>query len=190
MISIEECDVKFSNIATDLTCLTMAQQEVKEENQDNAEKLEYPEPIVIKPGAKHTATILWLHGLAGSGRDWLDSMQQVSANLPYIKFILPTAPKRSIACNGGAVLNAWYHCENLQLVDINEYGENSGKLDSAKFIDSLIEHEISANGISPDRILLGGHSMGGAQSIYSGLLCIDKLRPLSVSPDICSMKSQ
>ena len=79
--------------------------------------------------------------------------------MPFIKFILPTAPKRSITCNGGAVMNGWYDIESLQQRDLSEY---DGKLDSAEYIHSLIEHEISENKIPAKRVLLGGFS----QSVY------------------------
>lgn len=129
-------------------------QEAKEDSEAQI-KLMYPKPEVIEPTAKHTATILWLHGLGDTGKGWLSTMQQISKQFPFVKFILPTAPKRSITCNGGHVMPGWYDIEDLQQRELNTY---DGKHESAEYIHSLIEQEITGNKIPSNRLLLGGFS--------------------------------
>lgn len=79
--------------------------------------------------------------------------------MPFVKFVLPTASKHSITHMDGYVLNAWYHSGILSQGDLDEYG---GTMESAEYIRSLIEHEISENKIPAKRVLLGGFS----QSVY------------------------
>ena len=129
------------------------------------EKLVYPEPIVIKPSVKHTATILWLHGLGDSGKGWEAEMVKLGMLAPWIKFILPTAPRRSITCNGGAVMNGWYDIESLQNRDKNEY---EGKQASVDYICGLIQSETKA--VPSERIMVCGFSQGGAMSLYTASL--------------------
>merc|ERR1719295_1507430 len=84
---------------------------------------------------------------------------------PWIKFILPTAPRRSITCNGGAVMNGWYDIESLQNRDKNEY---EGKQASVDYIRGLIQSETKA--VPSERIMVCGFSQGGAMSLYTALL--------------------
>eukprot|EP01083_Nonionella_stella_P032290 88376_1 len=131
-------------------------------------KLVYPKPIVIDASEKHTATVIWMHGLGDTGKGWYSYMLSFSKSLPYIKFILPTAPKRPITCSNGYVMNGWYDIASLQNRQLNTY---DGKDDSMQYIHSLIDIEINTSKISSHRIVIGGFSQGAALSVYSGLLC-------------------
>ena len=91
-------------------------------------------------------------------------MQKLSKSLPYIKFVLPTASKRAITCNNGAVMNGWYDIISTQNRESNDY---KGKEYSAQYIESLIQNEINNSEIKPSRIIIGGFSQGGAMSIGS-----------------------
>ena len=142
----------------------------KKEAADVASK--YPEPIIIEPKDKHTATVIWIHGLGDTGNGWHQEMLSLSKTLPYIKWILPTATKRAITCNNGAIMPGWYDIESTQNREINKY---KGKDESMKYIHQLINNEIKVSKIKSDRIIIGGFSQGGAMSVYSGLLCENKI---------------
>eukprot|EP00798_Chlamydomonas_sp_ICE-L_P000528 gene528-1941_t len=82
--------------------------------------IKYPEPIVLAATTKHTASIIWLHGLGDTGHGWADIGEDFQADLPHIKFIFPTAPTMpnplngleclqiSVTRNMGALMPAWY----------------------------------------------------------------------------------
>ena len=116
------------------------------------EELMYPEPVVLEATSKHTGTIIWLHGLGDTANGWLTTMQKISKRFPFVKFILPTAPERSITCNGGHVMTGWFDCEDTQERERNTY---DGKHESTEYIHSLIEQEVAGNMIPSKRVLLG-----------------------------------
>lgn len=60
---------------------------------------------------------------------------------------------------------AWYDILGLSF-DASE--DDKGIKEAAKYVHSLIDAEI-ADGISSNRIVLGGFSMGAALAIYAGL---------------------
>lgn len=51
-------------------------------------------PMVFKPSGRHTATVIFIHGLGDSGQGWADAVQlwQRRNRLHEVKFILPHAP--------------------------------------------------------------------------------------------------
>lgn len=57
---------------------------------------------------KHSATIVFCHGLGDSGEGFADVAESFSRTMPWCKFILPTASTRPVTLNGGASMNAWY----------------------------------------------------------------------------------
>jgi lysophospholipase-1 len=52
-------------------------------------------PIVIGPVGKHTATVIFCHGLGDSGNGWTDTVHlwMRKQRLNEVKFILPHAPQ-------------------------------------------------------------------------------------------------
>lgn len=51
-------------------------------------------PMVFTPSGRHTATVIFIHGLGDSGHGWADAVQhwQGKNKLNEVKFILPHAP--------------------------------------------------------------------------------------------------
>jgi lysophospholipase-2 len=47
--------------------------------------------VIIDATEKHTATVIWLHGLGDSGIGWLFLTEELGPRFPYIKWILPNA---------------------------------------------------------------------------------------------------
>lgn len=118
------------------------------------------------PGSPHTATVLLLHGLGGTGLDLKDAVEDaLGPRLPWVKFVLPTAETKAVTLNMGAPLPAWY--------DVVGSGgrtvENCPGIEEARaLINCLLEVEHSA-GIPPHRCVVAGFSQGGALSLYSAL---------------------
>ncbi|OCH89463.1 Phospholipase/carboxylesterase [Obba rivulosa] len=134
--------------------------------------------ISVEPLQKHTATIIFVHGLGDSGYGWrpVAEMLKTEPGLQHIKWILPHAPALSVTVNGGMEMPAWY--------DIVKFGpggtdDESGMLRSRQRLDELIAAQIEA-GIPADRIVLGGFSQGGTISLLTGLTIERKLRGVVV----------
>lgn len=55
-------------------------------------QLQYPVPVVFNATETQTATIIMLHGLGESSERWEDWGAEYGRDLPYVKWIFPTAP--------------------------------------------------------------------------------------------------
>lgn len=62
--------------------------------------------FVAQPRKKHTATVIFVHGLGDTGEGWCDSMDDLQ--LPHVKFICPNAPRQKVTLNGGQRMPSWY----------------------------------------------------------------------------------
>eukprot|EP00276_Gloeochaete_wittrockiana_P010990 CAMPEP_0184656196 /NCGR_PEP_ID=MMETSP0308-20130426/15947_1 /TAXON_ID=38269 /ORGANISM="Gloeochaete witrockiana, Strain SAG 46.84" /LENGTH=222 /DNA_ID=CAMNT_0027093197 /DNA_START=143 /DNA_END=811 /DNA_ORIENTATION=- len=125
-----------------------------------------PSDIVVKPKQKHTATVIFLHGLGDTGHGWADVAPDFQAAVPYCKFIFPTAQVRPVTLNGGMPMPAWF--DILGLSDSSQEDEK-GIEEAGHRISSMIEAEVKA-GVPANRIVVGGFSQGGVISLYTALM--------------------
>ncbi|KAG0002969.1 hypothetical protein BGZ79_001966 [Entomortierella chlamydospora] len=121
-----------------------------------------PKTIVLEPSAKHTATIIILHGLGDTGAGW-----QLRSSLPHVKFVFPTAELRPITVNKGALSTAWYDILPFNRINPNE--DEEGLLQAQELVAQIIRKEVEENKTPANRIILGGFSQGSALSILTGL---------------------
>ncbi|KAF5357254.1 hypothetical protein D9756_006661 [Leucocoprinus leucothites] len=134
--------------------------------------------LVVPAIAKHTASVIFIHGLGDTGFGWKPVMDMYRADpeLRHVKWILPHAPTQSVTANMGIEMPSWF--------DIYSFGFDSeedkdGMLKSKGLINKLVEDEIT-DGIEPSRIFLGGFSQGGAMTLLTGLTSEYKLAGLAV----------
>lgn len=90
-------------------------------------------------------------------------MQQIRP--AYMKVICPTAPTMPVTLNAGFRMPSWF---DLKTLDMYGPEDADGILAATKNVQQLIQTEISA-GISPNRIIVGGFSQGGALALHAGL---------------------
>jgi phospholipase/carboxylesterase len=123
--------------------------------------------LILPAHGQHTASILFLHGLAQDSSDWIDfAADNFSPALPGTKFIFPTAPTKVVTMSRGVRMPAWYDITSTARPGAMDTFE--GLEESREHINELIEQELAA-GISPSRIILAGFSEGGAMALYAGL---------------------
>ncbi|XP_003699191.1 acyl-protein thioesterase 1 [Megachile rotundata] len=120
-------------------------------------------PVVIAATARHTATLIFFHGLGDTGHGWASSMGAVRS--PHIKVICPTAPIMPVTLNAGFRMPSWF---DLRSLEPSGPEDEEGIRRAAEMVHSLIAQEVAA-GIPTKRIFLGGFSQGGALAIYSAL---------------------
>ncbi|XP_012260302.2 acyl-protein thioesterase 2 [Athalia rosae] len=120
-------------------------------------------PVVIAATARHTATLIFFHGLGDTGHGWASSMGAVRA--PHVKVICPTAPTMPVTLNGGFRMPSWF---DLRSLDPSGPEDEEGICRATEVVHSLIAQEVAA-GIPTKRIVIGGFSQGGALAIYSAL---------------------
>jgi len=120
--------------------------------------------VIQKELGKHTATVIFQHGLGDTGDGWADVMEMIQERgNEHIKFILPNAPIQAVTINGGASMNSWYDIKSLT----DRGDENKEEVDDSKaIIEAIIKNEID-NGIPSERIMIGGFSQGCALSLYT-----------------------
>lgn len=126
-------------------------------------------PVILAATAKHTATLIFLHGLGDTGQGWAQAMNAIRA--PFIKVICPTAHTIPVTLNAGFRMPSWF---DLKTLDESGPEDDDGIRSAATQIHSLINDEIQG-GIPPERILVGGFSQGGALAMYSALTFPQKL---------------
>ncbi|KAF8806277.1 Phospholipase/carboxylesterase [Phlegmacium glaucopus] len=134
--------------------------------------------LTIPPKAKHTATVVFVHGLGDTGYGWqpVADMFKVDPDLAHVKWVLPHSPVRPVKANMDIEMPSWF--------DIYSFGfytdeDEAGMVDSARLINQVITSEIDA-GIDATRVVLGGFSQGATMSLMSGLTRERKLAGLAV----------
>ncbi|CAJ0866238.1 13980_t:CDS:2 [Entrophospora sp. SA101] len=99
------------------------------------------ETIIIEPSQKHSATVIFLHGLGDNARNQQNICQPLAEKHPHIKFIIPQAPTIS---------------------------DEQGLLNSVSQIKKIIQGEINS-GIAAAKIMVVGHSQGASVALAVGL---------------------
>ncbi|CAJ1350264.1 unnamed protein product [Effrenium voratum] len=105
--------------------------------------------------------------------------------------MLPRAPRRRCSCNDGEVVTSWFDIARLPIsaksrkhhhgCSMEEAVTSCGRVHAA--IDALM-----AEGIPPERIVVGGFSQGGAMAILSTLTYPKRLGGVIVFSGICFFK--
>jgi len=128
-----------------------------------------PDPVVVSASAKHTATLIFFHGLGDTGHGWATSIAAIRP--PHVKVICPTANKMPVTLNSGFQMPSWF---DLMSLDPSGPEDEAGIKAAADLVNSLVAEEIKA-GIPSERIMIGGFSQGGALAMYTALNTDHKL---------------
>ena len=107
-----------------------------------------------------------MHGLGDTADGFSDVASMWSRQLPYAKFILPTAPTQPVSLHMGMPMPSWYDIKGL---DERTNEECQGIDASRDRVVRILEEEHLATGLPYDRMVLSGFSQGGAMSLFAGL---------------------
>ncbi|KAI9138474.1 Phospholipase/carboxylesterase/thioesterase [Paraphysoderma sedebokerense] len=122
--------------------------------------------VVHQAKSKHTATVIFCHGLGDSGHGWAPVGQMLAPSLPHVKWIFPHAPVQPVTLNMGFRMPSWYDIYSLSDRDGKE--DEKGLKESVDKVLALVKKEVDS-GIPSDRIVIGGFSQGAALSLLSML---------------------
>ncbi|CAF0887829.1 unnamed protein product [Didymodactylos carnosus] len=161
-----------SSRANQLSDQTEQPESNTKENSDKQQKiLKEMSRDIIPAAIKHTASLIFLHGLGDVGPSWLQAfkMYRIPEKTPHVKYIFPTAAIRKVTLNFGMEMTSWFDVKGLSrnAVEDTEGIETSTKLCTSKILE-LVNKEIES-GIPPERIIVGGFSMGGAVALHTAL---------------------
>jgi len=129
-----------------------------------------PDPVVVAPSGKHTATVIFLHGLGDTGHGWASTIAGIRP--AHVKVICPTAAKMPVSLNSGFQMPSWF---DLLSLDPDGKEDEAGIKRAAQLVDLLIDEEVKTSGLSSERVLVGGFSQGGALALYTALHTRHKL---------------
>ncbi|MCJ1336722.1 hypothetical protein MMC09_002000 [Bachmanniomyces sp. S44760] len=133
-----------------------------------------PAALVVPALKKHTATVIFAHGLGDTGAGWSDLAKnwRRRGKFEEVAFVFPNAPSIPITVNMGMRMPGWYDITTFD--DLAQAHDEPGIMRSKEYFNSLIKAE-KDKGIPSERIVLGGFSQGGAISLFTGLTYPDKL---------------
>ena len=130
-----------------------------------------PRPLdtsaVIEPtSGVHDSTIVFLHGSGDSGagaRDWVSGVTGGEFAFPTTRVIFPTAPMRRYSLLGPhGMQRVWFDRKQLGPMGAEDV---DGADEMRAQVRLVIDQEV-AEGIPLNRIVVGGFSMGAAQSLH------------------------
>ncbi|KAI1334683.1 Phospholipase/carboxylesterase [Xylariaceae sp. FL0016] len=135
-------------------------------------------PLIFPAAAKHTASVIFIHGLGDTGYGWASAVEnwRRRQRLDEVKFVLPHAPRLPITAAEGMPMPGWFDIFALsgKVEDIRANQDEAGILKTRDYINELIQAEVDA-GIPASRIVVGGFSQGGATSLFTSLTAKAKL---------------
>ncbi|SGY74025.1 BQ5605_C005g03335 [Microbotryum silenes-dioicae] len=132
--------------------------------------------MTVLPKGKHTATIIFSHGLGDSAAGWYPFAQALAPRFKHVKWVLPTAPTQPVTLNGGMPMNSWFDIRSLTPTNSSQEDER-GLLASVRTISDWVASEVDA-GIPANRIVVGGFSQGAVVSLAVGATLERKLAGL------------
>lgn len=127
----------------------------------------------IDIGEEAKYLVIWLHGLGANGQDFVDFIPQINlpANYP-IRFVFPDAPMRAVTINAGMVMPAWF---DLYSFAKDGPEDEKGILAAESWVQEIIEAQLTALDLTPDKLILAGFSQGGALALFTALRYPHKL---------------
>ncbi|NP_001040255.1 acyl-protein thioesterase 1 [Bombyx mandarina] len=128
-----------------------------------------PNPVIIAAQARHTASLIFLHGLGDTGHGWASTIAGIRG--PHVKVICPTASTMPVTLNNGFRMPSWF---DLRTLDATAPEDEEGIERATDLVHGLIADEVKA-GVPADKVLLGGFSQGGALALYAALTYPERL---------------
>lgn len=124
--------------------------------------------ITVSPRneAQQSGLVVICHGLGDTGEGFVDVAENLASQMPYLKFILPTAPTQPVTMNMGMPMPSWYDITGLD----ERSNENCKGIDSSvATIKTILAQEHKNTGLPYSRMMLAGFSQGGALSLFTGM---------------------
>ncbi|VUZ47938.1 unnamed protein product [Hymenolepis diminuta] len=119
---------------------------------------------IVKPQVEHKSTLVFLHGLGDTGRNWSQQLKKIVP--PHCEIICPNAKPIEVSINQNAIMPAWFDIYGLS---VESPQDEKGIAKVAEQVSQLIKTEVETCGIPLNRIVLGGFSQGGSAALFTGI---------------------
>jgi predicted esterase len=119
----------------------------------------------VPSGTVHKGTVIWMHGLGDTADGWIDTMQDLQSQMPHVRFVLPTAPVQPVTLNNGYRMTSWHDIKSLSNINDEDFEGLDESLDAVR---AIVAEESKRDGMSSDKIVIGGFSQGAAMSLLLG----------------------
>ena len=120
--------------------------------------------VLVPEDGSYDNVVIMMHGLGDTAYGWAPAMPALK--LPRVKYVLPTAPTRPIALNGGMAMPGWFDIYGLEP---SSPEDKEGFDEASARIEALIEIEEEHHGIPSSRVAVCGFSQGGAVALHVAL---------------------
>lgn len=123
--------------------------------------------IVVEPTTQATSAVIWLHGLAADGHDFVDVLPALALPEDHsVRFVFPHAPVQSVTVNGGMEMRSWY---DIYSMTIAEKMDLEAIAMSSDVLQALIQEQVD-QGVATERIVIAGFSQGGLIALNTALV--------------------
>ena len=97
-----------------------------------------PPSVILNPKSRHTATLIFLHGLGDTGHGWAAAMNSIRPD--FLKIVCPTAPSIPVTLNMGMRMPAWHDVITLDKTnDPSQREDTKGVTEFADYLSQLIK---------------------------------------------------
>ena len=105
--------------------------------------------------------VVFLHGYGADGSDLIALAEPLAGHLPGTAFLAPDAPEPCAAAPGG---RQWFPIPQMDGSSPIEAGAALSR--SAAALDAWLDEMLSAEGLSPERVILFGFSQGTMMALH------------------------
>ena len=121
-------------------------------------------PRVDAASGEAKSLVILLHGYGADGNDLIGLAQPLAQVLPDTAFVSPNAPE---PCRASPMGRQWFPISYLD--GSSEQEMNDGFVRASEILQTYLDEQIIASGLSADRVALVGFSQGTMMSLEVGL---------------------
>jgi len=148
-----------------------------------AEECLFPQPAIFEPIAKHTHTIILLHGRGSTGQEFAEDLFAAELStkhvtlrqrFPNYRWVFPSSREIwSTAFQEN--MPAWFEAHSLTDISALPELQVPGIEESVKYLRTILDKEISRLQNNSQHVIIGGISQGAATGLW---VILSETRPL------------
>nr|GAT51571.1 acyl-protein thioesterase 1 [Mycena chlorophos] len=126
---------------------------------------------IVPAVTKHTATVIFVHGLGDTGLGWKPVAEMLNDELPQVKWVLPNAPPMPVTANGErklaglTVLSGWLPLRHDFKSMISEHAKSLPIFWGHGSADPLVRHELAVKSVDFLRESIGINTSPTAEQL-------------------------